>query len=236
MYYIGICDDEPIFLQQVTALTQEILVEEGIDFHIHTFSNTQMLESYLCSPGKMLDLLLLDIIMDKRNGIEYARQLREQGSEIPIVFITSTMDYALEGYTVDSLGYILKPINRDELRKTLLRAYKKYQKQTIVLTSASRSVSFQVDDVLYLEIYDKQLTIHMADGNVLSIAVPLNSLISKLPASQFIQCYRSYIVSVPAIKSIWRYGIELKNHEKIPVSRSHYPVVQNALMDWASMD
>lgn len=236
MYHIGICDDEPVFLQQVTAMTREILVAEEIDFYIHTFSNTHMLEAYLSSSDNMIDLLLLDIIMERRTGIEYARQLRDQGNDIPIVFITSTMDFALEGYTVDSIGYILKPINRDELRRTLLRTYKKYQKQTIVLTSASRSVSFHLDDVLYLEIYDKELTIHMADGNILSISVPLNSLISKLPSSQFVQCYRSYIVSVPAIISIWRHGIELKNHEKIPVSRSYYAAVQNALMDWASKE
>lgn len=233
MYYIGICDDEPIFLQQVTALTQQILTKEGIPFHIHTFKNTQMLEKYLQSPDNTLNLLLLDIIMDKRNGIEYARMLREQDDEIPIVFISSTMDYALEGYTVDSMGYILKPVKREELRETLLRACKKYQRQNVVLTSASHSVSFQIDDVLYLEVRDKELTIHTADGTVRNISMPLNSLISKLPSEQFVQCYRSYIVSLPAIISIWRYGIELKNHEKIPVSRNYYPAVQNALMNWA---
>lgn len=236
MYYIGICDDEPVFLQQITALTQKILADEGIDFHIYTFSNTQMLETYLSSPSNTLNLLLLDIIMGKRSGIEFARQLRAQGNEIPIVFITSTMDYALDGYTVDSMGYIVKPINRNELQKTLLRAYKKYRKQTIVLTSASHAVSFQLNDVLYLEIYDKELTIHMADGDILNISVPLNSMISKLPSAQFVRCYRSYIVSIAAITSIWRYGIELKNHERIPVSRGYYPTVQNALMDWAIMD
>ena len=233
MYYIGICDDEPIFLQQVTAMTQEILTELGISFHIHTFKNTQMLEEYLRSSDNTLNLLLLDIIMDKRNGIEYARQLREQADDIPIVFITSTMDYALEGYTVDSMGYILKPVKRKELREVLLRAYKKYQRQTIVLTSASHSVSFQLDDILYLEVHDKELSIHTADGNIRNISMPLNSLISKLPSEQFVQCYRSYIVSLPAVISIWRYGIELKNHEKIPLSRSYYSVVQNALMNWA---
>ena len=233
MYYIGICDDEPIFLQQVTALTQEILTGEGISFHIRTFRNTQMLEEYLQYPGNTLNLLLLDIIMEERSGIEYARQLRKQANEMPIVFITSTMDYALEGYKVDSTGYILKPVNREELRETLLRAYKKHQRQTVVLTSASHSISFQLDDILYLEVHDKELTIHTADGTVRNISMPLNSLISKLPSEQFVQCYRSYIVSLPAIISIWRYGIELKNHEKIPVSRNYYSTVQNALMNWA---
>lgn len=233
MFYIGIYDNEPTFLQQVTTMTQKILAAEGIDFHIHPFRNTVVLEEYLHSPDKLLDLLFLDIIMDKRNGIEYAHELRRQGNDIPIIFIAATMDYALDGYTVDAMGYILKPIGRHKLREALLRVYKKIQKQTVVLTSASRAVSFRLGDVLYLEIQDKELSIHLIDGNILSISLPLNSLISRLSSEQFVQCYRSYIVSLSAIISVWRYGIELINHEKIPVSRKYYPVVQNALVDWA---
>lgn len=60
-------------------------------------------------------------------------------------------------------------------------------------------------------------------------------MLSKLPPQQFVRCYRSYIVSLSAISSIWRYGIELKNHETIPVSRMYYSAVQDALLNWASL-
>ena len=230
MYYIGICDSEPVFLRQMMAMTRKILTEERISFHIRTFHDTGTLEKYLHSPDRILNLLFLTVTMEKENGITYARRLREMGNDIPIVFISSTTDYALDGYSVDSIGYILKPVCKNDLQKTLLHAYQKHKKQTMVLTSASRAVSFQLDDVLYLEIQDKELAIHVNNG-ILNISVPLNSLISRLPPEQFVRCYRSYIVSLSAIRSVWRYGIELKNHEKIPVSRSYYPVVQNALIN-----
>ena len=98
----------------------------------------------------------------------------------------------------------------------------------------SKTVSFRLGEVLYLDIRDKELAVHTADGSVLNISVPLNSLLPKLPPEQFVRCYRSYIVSLPAVSSIWRYGIELKNGETIPLSRSYYAAVQNALMDWTA--
>ncbi len=234
MYYIGICDDEPIFLENLTEMTKNILAETGIEAHIRTFRGTGELEEYLRTPDTSMDLLLLDILMEGQNGYEFARRLREEGNQLPLVFVTNVIDYAPGGYKVEALDYLLKPVSRRELKEVLLRAYRRYQHQTVVLRSPSHSVSFRVDEVLYLDIHNKELAIHIADGSILHISVPLNSLISKLPPQQFIRCYRSHIVSLPAITSIWRYGIELKNHETIPLSRSYYHAVQNALLNWAS--
>lgn len=235
MYDIGICDDEPIFLENIVTLTKAVLAEMGVEHSIHTFHSTVEMNDYLHTPGASMDLLLLDILMEKQTGLEFAQKLRAENNQVPIIFITNTRDYAPEGYKVEALGYLLKPVSRTELKDALKRAYRRHQAQTIVLSSPSHSVSFRIDDVLYLDIHNKELAIHMADGSILHISVPLNSLLSKLPPQQFVRCYRSYIVSLPAITSIWRYGIELKNHETIPVSRTYYAGVQNALLNWASI-
>ena len=235
MYYIGICDDEPIFLKNITEMTKEILTEAGISYNIRTFSSTSALSAHLHTAGATMDLLLLDILMQGQSGIEFATQLRQSGNPIPVIFVTTTMDFALDRYRAEAVGYLLKPVQKPELKEALTRAWRYHKKQTVVLSSSSHSVSFKLDDVLYIDIYDKQLTIHMADGKNLTIAVSLNSLFSKLPKEQFIQCYRSYIVSLPAIISIWRYGIELRNHETIPISRIYYSAVQEALMKWISL-
>lgn len=235
MYYIGICDDEPIFLKNITEMTEEILDEAGISYDIRTFDSMAALADYMNTSGVTMNLLLLDILMKGQSGIEFAMQLRHSGNTVPVIFVTTTMDFALDGYRVESVGYLLKPVVKSELKEALLRAYRSHIKQTVILNSSARSVSFRLDEVLYLDIHDKKLDIHMVDGSVQTISIPLNSLISKLPKEQFIRCYRSYIVSLPAIISIWKYGIELKNHETIPVSRTYYSAVQNALMNWVSL-
>ncbi len=234
MYHIGICDDEPVFLEDIRKMTEEILTELGIAYDIRTFDSAKSLERWMGAPGAALDLLLLDILMEGQTGLEFAGRLRAGENPLPIIFITTTMDFALEGYKVEPLGYLLKPVQRAQLQEALLRAWRHLQNQTVVLSSSSRSVSFRLNDVLYLDIYDKELAVHLADGSVPRITVPLNSLLSKLPPERFVRCHRSYIVSVPAISSIWRYGIELKNRETIPVSRNCYAAVQNALLNWAS--
>lgn len=235
MYRIGICDDEPVFLETIKSMTGEILTGMGVEYDILTFRHTRELEKHLRAPSASLDLLLLDILMGEQNGLVFAEQLRMSGSRLPIIFVTSTMDFALEGYKVEPLGYLMKPVQRAELKDAIIRARHRYQSRTVMLQSPSHSVSFSLDQVLYLDIRNKDLAVHLADGSILTISVPLNSLISRLPPEQFVRCYRSYIVSMPAIISIWRYGIELKNHETIPVSRSYYAAVQNALLNWVSL-
>ncbi len=234
MYTIGICDDEPVFLENLSKMTADIMTEMGVSHEIRTFSGVEALEGALRSPGASMDLLLLDILMPGQNGIMFAGRLRLSENRIPVIFISTTRDFALDGYKVDAVGYLIKPVPRAELKNAIRRARRLRQDTTIALSSPARSVSFRLNEVLYLDIRDKELAIHMEDGSILHISVPLNSLLPRLPADQFIRCYRSYIVSLPAVSSIWRYSIRLKNGETIPVSRAYYSAVQGALMDWAS--
>lgn len=235
MYYIGICDDEPVFLDTIAEMARMILTDLSIDFHISVFNSAEELKEYLSLPDTSMDLLLLDILMDGQTGIELARELRCQNNSLPIIFITSTMDFALEGYKVEATGYIRKPVEYTKLQEAIERAWRCQPNKLIVLSSPSHSVSFRQNDVLYLDIYDKELSVHLKDGESLRLSISLHSAISKLPQQQFVQCHRSYVVSLPAIISIWRYGIELKNHENIPLSKTYYATVQNALLNWASM-
>ncbi len=235
MYYIGICDDEPVFLDTIAEMARMILTDLSIDFHISVFNSAEELTEYLSLPDTSMDLLLLDILMDGQTGIELARELRCQNNSLPIIFITSTMDFALDGYKVEATGYIRKPVEYTELQEAIERTWRRQPNKLIVLNSPSHSVSFHQNDVLYLDIYDKELSVHLKDGESLRLSISLHSAISKLPQQQFVQCHRSYVVSLPAIISIWRYGIELKNHESIPLSKTYYATVQNALLNWASM-
>ena len=233
MYQIGICDDEPIFLQNAAELTKKVLDSHGILCSVRTFECLDELRWYLDRDHGSLDLLLLDIILQEENGIDFIRSLRLQGNLLPVVFITSSMDFVLEGYTAEPLGYLLKPIDPLKLEEALLRAYRKYSSRSVVVNTPSQILTFRPDEILYLEICNKTVFVHTENGNVQEVNISLASFAEKLPAKQFVRCHRSYMVSLPAVSSIWRYMIELKNQERIPVSRTHYKDVQNALLDWA---
>lgn len=232
MYQIGICDDEPIFIQHITGQISGILSAHNIPCKIHSFQTLAELQAHM--QHSLLDLLLLDILLEKENGMDFARQLRMAGSDIPIIFITCSMDFVLDGYMVEPSGYLIKPVEPERLTHVLLGAYKKYSKKQVIIETPTQTFSLNLKEILYLEIMNKKLSIHMLDGSVLEALIPLNLLLQKLPGEQFVQCHRSYVVSLPSICSIRRYVIELKNHESIPVSKRNYKRVQNALLLWAA--
>lgn len=232
MYQIGICDDEPIFIKHIAGQIREILSAVNIPCAIHTFQSLQELQAHMHRAS--LDLLILDILLEKENGMDFAKELRKIGNDISIIFVTSSMDFVLDGYTVEPSGYLVKPVEPDRLAKTLLGAYKKYRNRQVVIETPTQTLCLNLKEILYLEIMDKKLSIHMLDGSVLEAQIPLNLLLKKLPQEQFVQCHRSYVVSLPAVRSIRRYMIELKNHENIPVSKRNYKSVQGALLLWAA--
>lgn len=235
MYHIGICDDEPVFVKHLENMAGEILSAAGICYQIHTFASVPELENCLADGRTSIDLLLLDILMEGKNGMDFARGQSASDKKLPFIFITSTMDFALEGYHVDSLAYLVKPVEKEELKRALLKAWKKHQKQTLLLPYTGQAFTLPLNDLIYIEVHDKLLSIHMADGTVHQVSVPLKAVLEKLPPEQFVRCHKSYVVSLPEICSIWRYSIELKNHEQVPVSKSYYTSVQEALMQWAEM-
>lgn len=235
MYHIGICDDEPIFVSHLKALVNEILTSAGISHRFSLFFDIHELEAYLSDNRMPIDLLLLDILMEGKSGMDFAREQCQSDKKLPFIFITSTMDFALEGYHVDSLAYLIKPVKKEELKKVLFKAWKAYRKQTVLLPCTGQTVSLPLNELLYIEILDKLLSIHMTDGAIYRAAIPLKSILEKLPPEQFIRCHKSYVVSLPEIYAIWRYSIELKNHEQIPVSKSRYMPMQEALMRWTEM-
>lgn len=235
MYHIGICDDEPVFVNHLEKMVEEIMSAAGISCQISTFASILELERFLSEEQMPVDLLLLDILMDGKNGMDFAREQSMSEKALPFIFITCTTDFVLEGYHVDSLAYLVKPVKEDELKRALLKAWKKHQKRAILLPCSGHSSSLSLDSLLYIEVHDKLLSIHMADGTVHQASIPLKSILEKLPPEQFIRCHKSYVVSLPEISSIWRYSIELKSHDRIPVSKSCYTPVQEALMRWAEM-
>ena len=143
MFKIAICDDEMTSLMINKALTEQILEEERIDYEITTFEDMVSMIKGVLDENADFDLLLSDILAVGMNGIEAAEEIRRLGDKLPIVFISSTAEYALDGYRVNALRYIQKPVQIDKLKEALLEAYAKS------LSKANEYLSFQVADRFY---------------------------------------------------------------------------------------
>ena len=112
MYRVAICDDESTSLQINKVLTEEILTEEKIEHEITVFDDMEKMIQALSDDRTQYDVLLSDILAVGMNGIEAAEELRRLGEKISIIFISSTAEYALDGYRVSALRYLQKPVQR----------------------------------------------------------------------------------------------------------------------------
>lgn len=234
MYRIAVCDDEPIFLTEISEMIIDIMSSMGESCKIWKYSSASELRNMLQKDPPVYDILILDIMLDGINGVDFTEYLRDGGNNIPVIFISSSDKFVFDAYSAEPVGYILKPVRRQKLAEALNRAIRHLAPRSIVIDTPSTTVSFHVRDITFIEVINKELLIHLQDGTVTRIYKTLSSVRDILPKDIFVQCHRCYIVSLYAIRSIKRFEITLKNHETIPVSKYSYKNVQEQLQQYAA--
>ena len=224
MFRIAICDDEATSLVLNKSITEKILKEENIDFEIETFqSMSDLLEVMMrVRPTQGFDVLLSDILTTEINGIDAAKKIRKLGEQVDIIFISTTADYALEGYQVQALRYLKKPVEMDKLREALLLSYSKHsRKDDIRLFVDNKEVAIKYEDIFYVESTGREVEISLGDRKIVTHE-KISDMEKYLPEKNFVRCHRSYIVNLSKMENIERYVITMKNGEQIAVSQQLY--------------
>ena len=212
----------------------DILASMGESYEIRKYTSISELKNTLQNTPKSCDILILDIMLGENNGISFAECLRDTENQIPVIFISSSEKFVFDAYSAEPVGYILKPVSRQKLAEALTRAIRHLIPKSIIIDTPSRTVSFHIRDITYIEIINKELQIHLQDGTVTKIYKSLSAVREILPKDIFVQCHRCYIVSLYAVRSIRRFEITLNNHEIIPVSKYSYRDVQEQLQQYAA--
>lgn len=231
MYKIAICDDDNEYLLSVEKMIKEIIAKNRIDASVSLYSEGKKLIEDVKNQTKAFNLIVFDIMLGNENGIELACELHKYNAEIGIVFVTTSSDFLIDGYDAEPSGYVLKPIEMSKLERAVLRAYQRFSRNNIMINDNGKNISINIDDILYVDVYGKILTIHLADSKSIQLKKALGDIIDILPETHFIQCHRSYIVSLSSIVSIRRYELELSDSQVIPVSKRCYATVQTALIE-----
>lgn len=176
-----------------------------------------------------IDLIFLDIQMPDLNGIELARVLDKGADKPRIIFTTAYNQFALEGYKVDALDYLLKPFNYEEFLRAAQKALNyaellnKPASQTVVINETEHAddkylflkveyqlVRIALDDILYIEGLKDYVKVHLknVDKAVLSLT-SLKALEEKLPAKRFMRIHRSFIVALDKITSMTKNSVQI---------------------------
>lgn len=216
--YIAIVDDEKLQTDAMKSLIKQMTKEMDLSLNLVSYSSG---EGFLfeLEENRQLDIVFLDIEMKQINGLEVARKIREIDSEVTIVFATAFAEYAVQGYEVQALDYLLKPIEKDKIKKVIQRHLdrKPLVKEIVTLEAEGKLYKIVLEDILYIEVIKRECEIHLTD-RILTVTSSLKELADKLNEN-FIQTHRSYLVNVGHIHRLLKTDVELSNGQIVPVSR-----------------
>jgi len=176
------------------------------------------------------DLIILDIFMGKVNGMDLAKVIRDADREVSIIFITSSRVYVFEGYDVDALHYMVKPIDTEALERLIRKAYtEKFQNNVFVFKSGDLTYRVPIQNIVSLEIKGRKVEINTFDRTLLYPG-KLSDLLSKLPENRFVRCHQAYAVNIRNTRELTRFDAITKNGKKIPISRAYLKGVQKKFL------
>jgi len=226
LYRIAICEDEAVFRKTQEKICRRILEKQNIEYSISVFeSGAALWRDY--TDAVRYDLVLLDILMDE-NGVELARKIRTCDTEAAIIFITSNPDFALQGYDVNALHYLLKPLDADRLERLIASDYqRRFQNNYLVFKSGTQTHSVPIKDIICIETVSRRAAITLPDM-VIEYPGTLSELLSNNP--QFIRCHKAFAVNIDNIRNLTKTDAVAVNGKLIPVSRTYLKDVQKALV------
>lgn len=226
---IVLVDDEQLQLDYMQKLIEQAADSLKIEVAIHQYLSGEAflfaLEDY-----PAWNLAFLDIEMAKLNGMEVARIVREKALDLELVFATAYAEYAIEGYEVQALDYLLKPINVEKITRVLTRYLEELPEEAayIIVDIAGQPSRLNLDDVIYVEADGGEVMV-VLEEKTLSIKMSLTEF-DKLLDDRFVSTHRSYLVNLQYVSRLLKKDVALHNGDMIPLSRRRAKDVQSAFI------
>jgi two-component system LytT family response regulator len=222
-------DDEPLALEIIKKYVSDYPALKMVNTFEDAISGAEYLKS------NKVDVLFVDINMPDITGVDLVRSLPEKPM---VIFTTAYKKFAFEGFELEALDYLLKPINSSRFGAAIHKAIDYYQfkntSQTnedeyIYVHSEYRVIKISIRDIEYIESMQDYIKIHLLSSEkpVLTL-MSLKSIMEKIPAAQFIRIHRSFVVAKAQIRSIYNRKVKLRNIE-LPVGTNYADFIK----DWA---
>lgn len=219
-------DDEPLALQIITKYCEKISFLQLQK----VFTNPDEAKDYLTQNN--IDLIFLDIQMPDINGVQFYKNIEKKPA---VIFTTAFKDFAVDGFNVDAIDYLLKPIEYDRFLKAAYKANEYLEflsSQSTQLDSIFLKVNYEMrkinlKDIELIEALDDYIKIYIQPMPVLTL-MTLKSVAEKLPAQEFMRVHRSYIIPLHRVEKFNRHSIWIQGRE-IPIGSSYAHVYDKLL-------
>lgn len=229
-YRTAICDDSNADRESIAGVVRRWAEAAGHRVQVSEYpSAASFLFQY--AGDRNYHILLLDVEMRDISGIDLAKRVRAEGGRAEIVFITSHFEFIAEGYEVDALHYLVKPVAEQKLFSVLDRAAARLAAEppSVLISCDGITVKLPETDILYAEAFAHYLEIHTKSG-VYRIKESITAFSEKL-SPDFYRAHRSYLVNLKAVERISRTAVRLAGGAEIPLARGKYDGINRAFIE-----
>ncbi len=237
MLRIALCDDEKAHQEKIGAMLAEY---PGNDINLKVYSEAEKLLEQIEWDGKdIFDLYILDVIMPGMSGIELGERLRDVGVSAPIIYLTTSKDYAVDSYNVRAFHYLLKPVEKTKLFSVLSEAEEQIEKSrtySVTINASDGVVVVDASDILYAELYARSVRYHMTNGAVIDgkkLRASFQKAVSELlTQNNFMMIGSSFLVNLHHIKKVGKSEMVLVNGETLTVPKGARKDLLSGWMDY----
>ena len=229
---IAVAEDEADAVESLRAHVERYERESGTECRMDVFPDgLAFLEKY----RPQYDAVFMDIEMPHMNGMEAAKRMRSFDPDVPLVFITNLKQYAIKGYEVQALDFLVKPIRYDAFASMMRRveAYRSRDtREEIVLQNSKGMYRVAVSDIYYLEVERHYIVYHTASGDI-QLWGSLTEEEKRLPSKQFARCNSCYLVNMQYVDRVDGNDVHV-GKDVLPMSRGKKPEFLQALLTYIS--
>ncbi|WP_369282825.1 LytR/AlgR family response regulator transcription factor [Oscillibacter sp. GMB15532] len=223
MLQISICDDNLDELTNMVRLINLYSASKNLSCEHAVFPNGFELVSAL-EKGKRFDIYCLDIIMPGFTGIDVAKEIRAFDKTAPILFFTSSPEFALESYSVKAINYVLKPISKEKLFFTfdelLEQLHSKKEEDSVIVKSSEGLQKILISNLAFAEVLGRSVLYHLRSGRVVECTEPFSAVCDKLLRHTcFIKPHRSYLVNMQYIDTVENHRLTLQSLSSVPIAQ-----------------
>lgn len=220
---ITIIEDEKEQQELLKTFLRKYLNEKMLPYQITTYKNGEsFLKEY--RQGKA-DLIFMDIQLGEghENGMEISKALRKIDNDVLLVFVTNMSQFAVEGYSVDAIDFIVKPIQYEPFRMKMEKAchllLSKSHMKNILISVEGGSKKILAGDILYVEVSNHDLYYHTKNGEY-KVRMTLRNALEQLEGLPFSQCNSCYLVNLHYVEKIEKEYVILSNGESLKMPRT----------------
>ncbi len=216
--HVAIVEDEEKEQVALKSHVERFAVENHMSFEVDVYSDpVHLLDGY----QPVYDIIYMDIQMPHINGMEAAHRLRALDQKVLLVFVTNLAQYAVEGYEVSALDYVIKPVQYYSFAMKLTRALWRMEQadeDALNISTSGGTARVSLRDLKYIEVRDHLLTYYTVDGSYSELG-SLSSLEEKLAGKDFARCSSSCIVNLKYTASVKGYVLTMRDGTTLKISQ-----------------